>query len=250
MCKTRFVSLCFIWMVSMSVPISQAQSLETDAVDPVAQELLQGMSDYLGSLQRFSFHTENSTESLLVTGEKLQRQRAVDLFVRRPDRFRGNVDGDLVSQELYYDGHTITLFGKRVNYYAALKAPPTIEAAMDHALESFNLDIPLGDLIHQDSYNILTHRIQSGYYVGPSTIHGVACHQLFFRGDETDVQVWIEKGKRPVPRKLVITSKWVTGAPQFVAVITRWDVAPNLDDDLFTFVPPEDAIKIDFLPSE
>ena len=76
------------------------------------------------------------------------------------------------------------------------------------------------------------------------------CHHLLFRGEELDFQVWIERGSRPLPRKLVITSKWLTGAPQYQSAITEWNVNPDLDDARFSFVVPDDASQIDFRPVE
>jgi hypothetical protein len=39
----------------------------------------------------------------------------------------------------------------------------------------------------------------------------------------------------------------MTGAPQFTVVIKSWNLSPKLTDDMFTFVPPKDAQKIDFI---
>ena len=63
----------------------------------------------------------------------------------------------------------------------------------------------------------------------------------------TDFQIWIQQGDRPLPRKLVITSRDVVNAPQFTVLIDAWDQTPDLDDDLFHFDPPEDAMVIDFM---
>jgi hypothetical protein len=208
------------------------------------------MSEYLNSIETFSLHTENSVDTILDSGQKLQLGRAVDVFVRRPDRLRANVRGDFRDQELYYDGKSITLFTKDVNYYAIIEAPPNIEGAMDHAIESFGLVAPLVDLIYRNSYDILTEDVQAGFYVGPSRVLGVETHHLAFRGGEIDWQVWIEDSETPLPRKFVITSKWITGAPQFTALLTKWDVSAQFGDDLFAFAPPEGAQKIEFLPVE
>jgi hypothetical protein len=83
-----------------------------------------------------------------------------------------------------------------------------------------------------------------------STISGVQCHHLAFRAEETDWQIWIENSKTPLPRKFVITSKWTAGAPQFTAVLSDWDVSPQFEEGLFTFVPPAGAEQIGFLPAE
>jgi hypothetical protein len=237
-----------LWAILLSFPAFGADSGNPPTIEAKADAILRQMSEYLNSLEQFTFHTENSVDTLLSSGQKVQLGRAVDVFVRRPDRFRANVEGDIFDQELYYDGKSITLFGKKVNYYATMEAPPKIEAAMDHAMDSFGLVAPLADLMYRNCYDILAEDIRSGFYVGLSSVLGVECHHLAFRGDETDWQIWIENSNRPLPKKFVVTTKWVAGAPQFTALLTNWDVSPQLKDSLFTFVAPGNAQKIEFLP--
>jgi hypothetical protein len=50
---------------------------------------------------------------------------------------------------------------------------------------------------------------------GRGTIDGVEREHLAFRNADTDWQIWIELGARPIPRKYVITNKAVAGAPQY-----------------------------------
>jgi hypothetical protein len=223
---------------------------ESTAIDPQADKILRQMGAYLDTLEAFTLHTENSLDTVLDSSQMLQLGRAVDVFVRRPDRLRANIMGDVFDQELYYDGKSITLFGKKVGLYATMEAPSNIEEAMDHAIESFGLVAPLAELIYRNAYDVLTEDVKSGFYAGASTVLGVECHHLAFRGGETDWQIWIENSDKPLPRKFVITSKWVAGAPQFTALLTQWDVSVQLEDDLFTFVPPEGTHKIEFLPVE
>ena len=58
---------------------------------------------------------------------------------------------------------------------------------------------------------------------GSDLVEGVLCDHLAFSRDDTDWQVWIEAGERPVPRKLVITSIDLPGTPQFGVVITSFE---------------------------
>jgi hypothetical protein len=45
----------------------------------------------------------------------------------------------------------------------------------------------------------------------------VLCDHLAFRQLDTDWQLWVEKGSRPLPRKIVITTRYEVGDPQFSA---------------------------------
>nr|WP_245509581.1 DUF2092 domain-containing protein [Bradyrhizobium vignae] len=75
-------------------------------------------------------------------------------------------------------------------------------------------------------------------------VDGVECEHLAFRTPDTDWQIWIETGAKPVPRKYVITSKTVTGAPQYTLRIRDWKT-DAFAEDTFVFKPPAGATRID-----
>ncbi len=60
-----------------------------------------------------------------------------------------------------------------------------------------------------------------------------------------DWQIWIESGARPVPRKYVITSKTLAGAPQYTLRIKDWKTDAVADADTFVFKPPSGVTKVD-----
>ena len=134
------------------------------------------------------------------------------------------------------------------NVYTTIKSPPEIDAALDHAIQAFNLRAPLADLIYTKAYENLTSEVISGFYAGLHKVQGVPCHHLAFREKDIDWQIWIEDGPTPLPRKFLITDKNAKGL-QFTAVFTKWNTSPQLENALFTFVPPEKAERIDPRPA-
>ena len=95
------LALCAILVIH---PERSADSGDAPAIEAQADKVLRQMCDYLNTLEQFTVHAENSVDTILASGQKLQLGRAVDVFVRRPNRFRGNLRGDVRHQELYYDG--------------------------------------------------------------------------------------------------------------------------------------------------
>ena len=220
------------------------------SIEPEADRALRQMSDYLKSLQEFTLRTENTTDELALAGSKLQFGQTVDVYVKRPDRLRANAEGDLANQQFYFDGKSVTLFNRDKNVYATLEAPGTIEEALDYAQNAFDLSAPLADLIYPDAYSLLTQDVHSGHYVGLHLVRGIQCHHLVFIQDDIDWQIWIENSQTPLPRKMVITSKWLAGAPQFTALMSYWKTSAQLPEDLFVFTPPVTAQKIEILPAD
>jgi hypothetical protein len=90
--------------------------------------------------------------------------------------------------------------------------------------------------------------VTQGFVVGKSVIEGARCDHLAFRAPHVDWQIWVQEGKEPLIRKLVITTRDVVNAPQFSVVATKWNLKPQLTDKAFSFAPPAGAQKVEFLP--
>jgi hypothetical protein len=217
-------------------------------IEPKASETLKQMCDYLKGLQQFSCQAEITEDVLLTTGQKIQLGKTVEASVRRPDRMRAEIQGDAENRQFMYDGKTITLMDRSRNVYTTIAAPPELDAALDHAIQAFNLRAPLADLIYTKAYENLTSGVISGFYAGLHKVQGVPCHHLAFRQKDIDWQVWIEDGPTPLPRKFLITDRKAKGL-QFTALFPKWNTSPQLEDALFTFEPPEKAEKINLRPA-
>ena len=238
--------VCWI-LVFLLTPLT-VSAQEAPAVDPQADRLLKQMSDYLASHKQLTVHAEASYETLLDSGQKLMFVSQADVYLKRPDRFYVHRKGMVRDQEIFYDGKTLTLFGKNARLYAVTPVPPTIDQALDFATENLGLTAAGNDLFYSDVYGGLMADVLSGIYIGKTTINGVKCHHLAFRGAEVDWQIWIQEGDKPLPWKYVITSKWMTAAPQYTLTVRKWDVAADIPAKRFHFTPPEGVSRIDFLP--
>ena len=82
--------------------------------------------------------------------------------------------------------------------------------------------------------------------IGRAVVDGVECVHLAFRNHDTDWQIWVEVGAKPIPRKYVITSKTVAGAPQYTLLVRDWKVDVSPGADAFAFKAPADAKKVAF----
>jgi hypothetical protein len=244
---SRSAYLFIVPVVFVAASVKPVEGQQTAAVEPKADQLLRKASDFLGTLKRFKIDAESTTDHLLSTGQKLQHGEVITAAVQRPDRLRVGVTGERRNLQLIYDGKKISLLDTDRNFYAQTPAPATIDAALRYAIDNFGIRVPLSDLLHTNSYAVLKENVESGFYVGKSEVRGVKTDHLAFRTDEVDWQVWIEDSRTPLPREVIITLKWMTAAPQYTVWLS-WDLSPKWPDDLYTFVPPANARKIDFLP--
>jgi len=229
-----------------AVPAPQAQKATAPEPDP--RQLLQKMCDFLKSQQQFTYKAEVADDQVYHGGKKLQYGIDMETLVRRPDRLRVNAEGDLVDKQFFFDGKTITLYDKDNNVYGALEVPPNIESALEKANKDFGVRVALTDLASPDLCELIGKRIKHSLYVGLSKVRGVPCHHLSFDGDESQLQLWIDAGDKPLPRKVVLTHKKLPGSPQWTAYLSDWNFSPQLPDSLFAFTPPQGAEKIKFIP--
>ena len=221
---------------------------QPSGIEPQATKLLKASTDFLAGQKQFSVETRSSLEVVLVSGQKIQFEHQARQSVQRPNKLRADRFGDLVEQSFYYDGKTLTLLNKDTGHYASVAAPDTLEGMLDYARESLDIVAPAGDIIYKNAYDILMTDVTGGFVVGKGVVEGVRCDHLAFRAPHVDWQIWIQEGKQPLPRKIVITSRDVTNAPQFTVVATKWDLKPRLTDKTFSFMPPKGGKKVEFVP--
>lgn len=228
-----------------AAPASQAPAA-TSEPDPF--QVLQKMCDFLKSQQQFSYKAEVADDQVYAGGKKLQYGIDMETFVRRPDHLRVNAQGDLLDKQFYFDGKTITLYDKDDNVYGTLEVPPDIESALEKANKEFGVRVALTDLASPQLCQLIRKKSNHSLYVGLHYVRGVPCHHLAFDGDEVQLQLWIDAGDKPLPRKVVMNYKTLPASPQWTAYLSDWNFSPQLNDSLFAFTPPQGAEKIKFVP--
>jgi len=210
-------------------------------VEPQADELIKSMSKYLAGLPAFEAQYDVDTDYLLQTGEKLQFSASGTIAVNRPDGLHADRRGGFADLDMYFDGSAVTVFGHVRNAYAKVDAKGTIDDALKALRSATGNDFPGGDLLSTDSYRALMNDVESGAYWGTTYVNGIECHYAAFRAKDVDWQIWIQTGAQPLPLKLVITSKWMAGSPQFSLRLRNWNVSSKPDVASFRFTPPAGA---------
>ena len=219
------------------------------AVDADADHTVRAMSDYLGHLVAFSVDYDVDTQVIDRSGQKLDVTSSGSLLVERPGKVYATRLTGSTDAEVYLNGGTLTVYGKRMNAYAQIPNVGTIDEAIEAVRGRLGFDVAGADLLYANPYPGLMTDVASGVDLGADVVDGVACEHLAFRAAQVDWQVWVRPGARPLPMKYVITSKWVTGAPQYVVEFRNWNVSPSIPSQRFAFTPPQGASKVDTIPT-
>ena len=218
---------------------------ERPAINPEAIAALEAMGTYLRSLKVFQVSAAVIDEDVLEDGQKFQYAGVAEAIVQTPNRLRMTTTSERSDRLFLYDGKNVTLYGKRVNYYATAPAPPTIREVVAKLEEEFGISLPMVDLFRWGAPDWKPEGITSALDGGLSEVQGTTCQHYLFRQADLDWQIWIQKGPFPLPRKLVITTRTDEARPQHSLVLT-WNLAPAVNEAAFVFDPPPGAGKVVF----
>jgi hypothetical protein len=249
----RVVSLAVLFFSFTVPPAAYAQNTtieERPTVDEEALKILKKATDYLTGLNQLHLKAYKERDVVQESGQKLQFSGGFEVSLKRPDRlFASQTDDDGNIRRLWYDGKTVTMYDEKEKVYGQISAGETIDEMLDYLEIVIQYPLPLADLFYND-LSSLSGRARSGMYLGISFVENSACDHLAFRGESVDWQCWVERGEKPLIRKIVITYKEISGEPQLSARLSEWDVNLSLSDTLFQFSKPEDARRIQVLGSK
>jgi hypothetical protein len=225
-------------LVLSATTAGQAQS------DP-ARRMLRAMSDYVSSQKVISLTFDSDIEVLTTAMQKLQFTSSGQLLFSRPDRLRVSRAGGYADVEFVLDGATFTVHDRGNGAYAQAAAG-SVDQVIATLRDQYRVEAPGADLLLANPYVTLTENVVDAQHIGQGVVDGVECEHLAFRTEDTDWQIWIETGQRPIPRKYVITSKALTGAPQYTLRIKEWKTDAQVADNAFMFNPSASEKKLDF----
>ena len=221
--------------------LSAGAAMAAPGLDPNADEILRSMSKYLADTKAFSVSADISNEIISVEAQKLQFNGQASVLIERPSRFHAVRKGRFADAEMIFDGNKLTIFGKAANAYFQKNVAGTIDQAIPALEREVGLSLPGSDLLLSNPYAVLTAGVTSSGYHGIAQIGGVPAHYLSFRTPQVDWQIWVKDGADPLPLKYVITTKWLTGAPQYSVTLSNWNTKPAIAADRFKFVAPAGA---------
>ena len=234
--------------IATAAGFSLAVQAQPAGIAPEAQRLLKASTDFVASQKQFSAETRNTLEVVLKSGQKIEFNHVARMSAQRPNKLRAERTGDLVNQVFLYDGKTLTLYNPQEKVFAQVPAPDTLEGMLEFARTKLDIVAPAGDLIFKNAYERLMDGVTDGFVVGKAVIEGVRCDHLAFRAPQVDLQIWIQEGAQPLPRKFVITTRDLDNAPQFAVTVTKWNLKPTFGPQTFAFTPAAGVKQVNFLP--
>ncbi|MBZ4039115.1 DUF2092 domain-containing protein [Novilysobacter selenitireducens] len=242
-----------------ALPLAQAQSAAQPAeaapaasadssVDPRVLGKIDEMGAYLRTLKQFEAEADVHNDVVAENGQKVQLMGTIQYKAMPPTGLRASIHSDRAQRDYWYDGKTLTILAPRLGFYSSIDAPPTIRELVSVAEGDYGIEMPLADLFLWGTDREAQAPITTALYVGPGKIDNDVVDQYILRQGTVDWQVWIARGDRPLPRRLVMTANDDPARPSYTAAI-RWNLSPGLSRADFQFKPPSDGYEIALVPA-
>jgi len=243
----RFLTILMLILLSSTMILSATeQNKQVKTVHPVASAILMDAYRYLGSLDYFSFDAITTNDDIYHDLMLQEFTHRVHVDMIRPDKLQIHVSGDIKNRSIYLFNDIFTVIDHDLNFYGELQIPKTIDSALDHLFEKYEINAPLANLLYTDLDKRIAPK-EKGYYFGTVQVDGKLCHYIGFTNEERELQVWIEEGQTPLIRKFSIIDK--SGKFDLRSTtLLHWDIKPYFKRKHFLFKAPKDAEKISVEP--
>lgn len=231
------------------VPVGHAASPPEPTISEDARAAVAQMGKSL-SADQFSFQANTLRAYTYTSGQLLHIAHSIKVTVRRPDRLLIEVTGDDGSTKLFYDGKTVVMFGVETKQYSSLPVPNTIQGMLKEVMGRLGVDFPLADFLTDNPDKSFLQGVTSGREVNTVMIDGVPCrHLLFIQPPGIELELWVEKNDRSLPRRLIVTYRTLPDQPSFIAEFSDWNFSIQPTDAQFVFQAPEGAKQVELKPA-
>jgi hypothetical protein len=235
----------FIALIAVALAVVSPNSSPASAQSDDATAVVKRMTDYLAAHPDLSSHYDIEFDVITPDLEKIEFAASGAMARSAPNRVHLTRHGGYSDVELIFDGKTTTVVDRFHNKYAQLTGPTSIDQLIGRLRSEYMMDLPGADLFSSNSYRDLMDGVVVAKHVGIGVIDGQECDHLAFRKEDTDWQLWVRTGPRPLPCKYKITSKTLAAAPEYTIRFYNWSETRPPDSE-FVFKPAAGAQAVGF----
>ncbi len=215
-------------------------------IDPSALALLKRMSTTLSDAKSFTVHSRSILEIPAVNGQLITLFSTGNVALKRPDKLRAQLGGDAPAFDFFYNGLSVSALAPQTKVYSTTSAPSTLDEMLSGLTRETGIRFPSSPLFYSDPYSILTRNLLSGVVIGRTKVIGIECDHLAFRSSGVNWEIWIEVGRKALPRRLAVTFTDKPMYPRTVVEFSRWNLHPWLLNSSFDFHKPIGFSEIPF----
>lgn len=239
--KLKF-SLCLAAVLPLSASLFAAQSSDAKVNPKVVAKAIE-VGNFLRALPKVEVTAQATHDVILPTGQKILAHGTSQLVMDGKNRLYINIDSDNITREYFFDGKQLTQYSPPLRYYTTVDMPGNTLDMLSKVEKYYGIQFPLKALLSLGSDPDALKSLTSAVYVGPTKINGRVCDQLAFSQPGVDWQLWVQRGDKPLPCKLVVT-KTDEATPMQTSRTFAWNLKPQVQASEFTFKAAKGDVAI------
>ncbi len=268
--RLRQVAAGFIAvLLSSCFAVAHAADKLSAEIDPQVSKVVDAWSKHLKELKGFDVTIK--IEMHISQGANSNDINVTQhLQAERPDKLAFMLESGPGGGELVSDGAEVTIFFKTMGKYLVQPVPEdqrTWDKLLTNPLAAAvlnggNAAVITGAMLADDPAAKLLENVSSATYGGEVKLGDVQCHLIKVASEESDWQLWIEAGDKPIVRQFVPDlskafakmAKGPQGNPAFANLkvesnvqYSDWQENPQFAADAFAFKAPDGAVRIEDL---
>ncbi|HEY2648709.1 MAG TPA: DUF2092 domain-containing protein [Puia sp.] len=233
-----------LFSVFLCIAVATGASAQKTNIDTIAVAILDRMTAMIGSLGschytvRSNYDIRSQHLGLVKHGDDEQ------IYMQGPNKLLLRSQGDRGERSIYYDGETLSYYSMENNQFATLALSAPIVDMIDTVNKLYGIEFPASDFFYPSFVDDLLSESKNLIYLGMTKVDGKDCFHIAGTTPDKTYQFWISDDALTLPIKMVIVYTNRDMNPQYEAVLSDWQINPNLPSSLFEFMAPPKAKKI------
>lgn len=246
--RSAMVGFGLLATSAMMATVAAAGSPEQKPMPTTAQSIMEKTCRSYQGVQSVRLKAFMSVDAFHKGEPKAQRNVVVDIQAKAPDKFRADIQGDLLGR-IVFDGEQVKVIDDKNKHYSQVDLAGDFQAFLELA-DRLSIPTPMLDFLVPQSCMEALQKTTYGEILPNLTLNGEPVHHLMFKNTEDRIhwQVWIDANDlKPMIKKVVITSAWYATQPQYQFQIAYSAINPEIEDSTFDVAIPAEYTKIKFL---
>ena len=221
---------------------------QTRRIDTVAVSILDKMSAVIGDLSSCSVTIRSSYDVSSRELGLVKHSDEQELFLRGSGKMLLRSEGDKGSRYFLFNGKNLSYYSLDRNQYSQIETPASLIEMIDTVNKLYGIEFPIADFFYPSFVDDILAESKNLMYLGLTQIDGKECFHIAGTAADKTFQFWVSNDAWYLPMKIVIVYTNKEMNPQYEAVLSNWQVNPNLPDAIFQFTPPVRSKQVRMVP--
>ena len=221
---------------------------QTRRIDTVAVSILDKMSAVIGDLSSCSVTIRSNYDVSSRELGLVKHSDEQELFLRGSGKMLLRSEGDKGSRYFLFNGKNLSYYSMDKNQYSQIETPASLIEMIDTVNKLYGIEFPAADFLYPSFVDDIIGESKELVYLGLTKVGDKECYHIAGKAMDKTFQFWISNDAYTLPMKMVIVYTTREMNPQYEAVLTDWQVNPNLPDAMFTFTIPHKAQRVKLMP--